>query len=132
MTITKRVRRHFDGQLERVLAELPPRVSELLKSVPLVVEDHPSPKMMRSLGETRDDELCGLYTGVPLIERSVEHSGQPTDVIHLFRVGIIAAARDENGELTDEELRGQIRITILHEFGHYHGLDERELEDLGY
>jgi predicted Zn-dependent protease with MMP-like domain len=41
-------------------------------------------------------------------------------------------ATDPSGEIDEAELRRQIRITILHELGHYHGLTEAELEELGY
>jgi predicted Zn-dependent protease with MMP-like domain len=126
------LRQIFDEQLELVLPELPPQIHELLKEVPLIVDDYPSAKIMRILGVRRRDHLCGLYSGIPLTRRSVEHSGQPTDVIRLFRMGIIAAAISRCGRLTEEELRHQIRLTILHEFGHYHGMDEEELEELGY
>jgi predicted Zn-dependent protease with MMP-like domain len=41
-------------------------------------------------------------------------------------------AKDRHGRIDEQELRRQIRITVLHELGHYHGLDERELRELGY
>lgn len=126
------LRQYFDEQLEQVLRELPARVHELLEEVPLIVEDHPSREVLRSLKIRRKDGLCGLYTGIPLDERSVQHSGVPSDVVHIYRRGILAMARDRNGEFDTAELRRQIRTTILHELGHHHGLDEQELEQLGY
>jgi predicted Zn-dependent protease with MMP-like domain len=130
--MNEKQRAYFDEQLERVLAELPPPVLELLDEIPLIVDDYPAPDVLRRTGTRRRGDLCGLYTGVPLTERSVEHSGRPSDVIHLFRGGILAATIDQVGCLTDHELRRQIRLTILHEFGHYYGLSEDELEELGY
>jgi predicted Zn-dependent protease with MMP-like domain len=73
-----------------------------------------------------------LYTGVPLTQRHVELSGVLSDAIYLYREGIFALARDRHGRFDEQELRRQIRITVLHELGHYHGLDERELRQLGY
>jgi predicted Zn-dependent protease with MMP-like domain len=125
-------RTYFDEQLEIVLTDLPRPVLELLDEIPLIVDDYPTREMLRQTRTRHRSDLCGLYTGVPLTERSVEHSGRPSDVIHLFRGGILAATIDQAGRLTDEELRRQIRLTILHEFGHYHGLGENELEELGY
>jgi predicted Zn-dependent protease with MMP-like domain len=125
-------RNYFDEQLEQVLPALPERVRMLLHEVPLIVDDYPTASILQRTGVKRRDELCGLYTGVPLTHRSVEHSGQPSDVIHLFRAGILAAVIDELGYIAEDALRQQIRLTILHEFGHYHGLDEDELEALGY
>ena len=76
-------------------------------------------------------QLCGLYTGIPLIHRSIEHSGVPSDVIHIYREGILTQARRGN-RIDDTELGRQIRLTILHEYGHHFGMTERELRDLGY
>ena len=125
-------RRYFDEQLERVLAKLPPRVHQLLDQVPLYVEDHPSRDVMRKTGMKHRSHLCGLYTGIPLTERSVDHGGVLSDVIHLYREGIFALASDSAGRVQQDELRRQVRITILHELGHHHGLGEEELEEMGY
>jgi predicted Zn-dependent protease with MMP-like domain len=125
-------REYFDEQLERVLPKLPQRVHELLREVPLYVEDHPSREMMRKLGFRARRRLCGLYTGVPLTERSVAQNPVLSDVIHIYREGIWAMATDEDGRINQRELRRQIRKTILHELGHHHGLDEGELRSLGY
>ena len=125
-------RKYFDEQLEQVLSQLPQRVHELLREVPLYVEDHPSREMMLELGVRRRRHLCGLYTGIPLTQRSINHGGVLSDVIHVFREGVLAMATDERGRIDQRELRRQIRITILHELGHHHGLGEDELRSLGY
>ena len=127
-----KLRQYFDEQLEAVLRKMPQRVHQLLDAVPLVVEDHPSRETMRRLRVRRRDRLCGLYTGIPLTERSIEHSGIPSDVIHIFREGIVALATGPGRVLDEDELRRQIRLTILHELGHHHGLEEKELRELGY
>jgi len=122
----------FDAQLELVLAELPQQVCDLMDDVPMVVEDYPSPQVMRRMGVRHRSHLCGLYTGIPLIHRSIEHSGVPSDVVHIFREGILGLATRASGEINLAKLRKQIRLTILHEYGHHHGLTERELRELGY
>ena len=125
-------RRYFDQQLEAVLAAVPQQVRDLLDQVPLYVEDHPSKRMMRQLQVRHRDQLCGLYTGIPLTERSINHSGVLSDAIYLFREGVWASAMDEAGDVDQQELHRQIRITVLHELAHHHGLDEDELRELGY
>jgi predicted Zn-dependent protease with MMP-like domain len=75
--------------------------------------------------------LCGLYTGIPLIKRSIGDSGVPSDVIHIYRLGILSQSR-HGGTIEPGKLRDEIRRTILHEYGHHVGLNERELRDLGY
>ena len=132
--MTPRDRQRFDELLEQVLAELPEEVTRLLEEVPLVVEDYPAEKVVKDMGLDHRDELCGLYTGIPLIERSIEQSGQLSDCVTIFREGILRTAREEDpqGRLKTANVLQQIRITILHELGHHHGLDEDDLEELGY
>lgn len=132
--MTPRDRQRFDELLEQVLAELPEEVTRLLEVVPLVVEDYPAEKVVKDMGLDHRDELCGLYTGIPLIERSIEQSGQLSDCVTIFREGILRTAREEDpqGRLKTVNVLQQIRITILHELGHHHGLDEDDLEELGY
>ena len=126
------LRETFDAQLEAVLAEVPQQVRDLLDKVPLVVEDYPSREVMRRMRVRHRGALCGLYTGIPLIHRSIEQWGVPSDVIHIYREGILSMARRADGTISLPRLRKQIRKTILHELGHHHGLTERELGELGY
>jgi predicted Zn-dependent protease with MMP-like domain len=125
-------RERFDQQLQQVLDTLPAQVHDLLEQVPLHVEDYPSPQVMAELGVEYRDELCGLYTGIPLGQRSIAHSGNLPDVVTIYREGILATAADSRGRVRPTRLRSQIRITILHELAHYHGLTEKDLEELGY
>jgi predicted Zn-dependent protease with MMP-like domain len=130
--MTPRTRRRFDEQLESVLDDLPPLVHELIEKVPLHVEDYPSESVMEQMGVEYIDELCGLYTGIPLGEKSVTESGTLPDVVTIYREGVLSAAADEHGHITTERLRREIRITILHELAHHHGLTEEDLEKMGY
>lgn len=138
----------FDALLEDVLEGLPARVRSLTDEVPVVVMDHPTPEMVRSLIqsgvlETGADglDLCGLHSGVPMTERSVEdpggfggwgEEGSGPEEIHLFRLGIVDLAGGLEGPDADERVYEEIRITLLHEIGHHFGLDEDDLEELGY
>jgi predicted Zn-dependent protease with MMP-like domain len=130
--LNPRTRRRFDDLLEQVLAELPPLVHELIDRVPLHVEDYPSADVLARTGARRRDQLCGLFTGIPITDRSIQHSGTLPDVVTIYREGILALARDAYGPVRAERLKREIRITILHELAHYHGLDEDELRELGY
>ena len=130
--MTPRDREKFDRVLEKVLADLPAAVHKILDEVPLIVEDHPSAEIMREMEVTERDELCGLYDGVPLSEPEHRPRRVTPDGILIFREGILAAATDDTGRVNREELREQIRITVLHEVGHHHGLTEEDLDELGY
>ena len=148
-------RDRFDRLLQDVIDGLPPGVRALLDEIPVIVLDAPTPAMLSDLrreGTLEPDadgsDLCGLHTGVALTERSLEfEGGRLPDQVHLFRRGIISLALDEqaaaawlNGSeadaatdtSADEEVYEEIRITLLHELGHHFGLDEDDLEDLGY
>ena len=104
----------------------------MIEKVPLHVEDYPSARVMDELGVRYRDGLCGLYTGIPLTRRSIEQSGTLPDVVTIYREGILASSVDARGRVSNKRLREQIRITILHELAHHHGLDEDELRKLGY
>lgn len=127
-------RARFDALLEEVIEALPDAVAAIIDEVPVVVLDRPTRDMLRDVGMNEDEgeELCGLHTGVPTTERSLEHSGQLPSQIHLFRVGIISLAGGFDGSRGDASVREQIRITLLHELGHEFGLDEDDLWELGY
>ncbi len=129
--MNRRKRDYFDKQVEWVLARLPRKIVRLLDEVPLHVEDAPSKKLMREMDIEHDDELCGLFSGVAMDERFERNPLLPNHVI-IFRKGIFALAYDEEGKFRREELREQIRITILHELAHFHGMDEEEIAAIGY
>lgn len=118
MPLDPSLQTYFDKQVEAVVATLPADVRELLDEVPIYVEDRASKKILRSVGLSHPDELFGLYTYAPVM-------------IHLFRTSLLNACCDDDGEIDEAELREQIRITILHEIGHHHGMDEDEVDELG-
>ena len=122
----------FDRHFDEVLADMPEQVHRLLDDVAMFVEDYPSADVMRRTGVRHRRQLCGLYTGIPLTNRSIEHSGVLSDAVYIYREGILTLAIGPDGTLDEQELRKQIRITVLHELGHHHGLGERELRELGY
>jgi predicted Zn-dependent protease with MMP-like domain len=133
--VDQKLRDFFDLRLERVLADLPEWLIELLDEVPLHVEDHPSKETLARLGIAQRGNLCGLHTGVPLVQRKVlgDRSGwEDPNTITIYREGILHLASRRTGHLSERELLRQIRITVLHEMGHYHGLDEDDLSELGY
>lgn len=135
--LDEKTRRRFDTILEEVLDQLPQWVRDLIDEVPLHVEDYPSDEMLHRMHILHREQLCGLYTGIPLTERSVDQSGTMPDVVTIYREGVLNAAANAHGAnsfatATDNRLRREIRITLLHELGHHHGLNEDDLSELGY
>ncbi|MEM6750590.1 MAG: metallopeptidase family protein [Planctomycetota bacterium] len=133
--LSTRLRQLFDRLLEDELAALPPQYLELMDEIPLIVEDEPSGLLLDEMGMGPDDDLAGLHWGTPLTERSVEAAPDAPDRMMLFRGPIVRMAgfslRDRGPEAL-EELRRQVHITLLHELGHHVGLDEDDLDALGY
>ncbi len=110
-------RKRFEKLVEQALARLPEVFRKKLTNVAIMVEDS-SPE-----GATRNGLLLGLFHGVPLTEKST-FSATPPDRIILYQKNIEAVGS------TDEEIRRQIRDTLLHELGHYFGLEEDELREV--
>jgi predicted Zn-dependent protease with MMP-like domain len=105
----------FEDHVRAALDELPPHIAEALQNVAVVVEDE----------NAEDPDLLGLYQGVPLPERG-DMAGALPDRISIYRIPLEESFPDP------DELRSEIRITVLHELGHYFGLDEDRLAELGY
>ena len=105
----------FEDQVRAALDELPPNLASALENLAVVVED-----------ENPDDpDLLGLYHGVPLPERG-DTAGLLPDTISIYRVPLEESFPDP------DELREEIRITVMHELAHYFGIGEDRLAELGY
>ncbi|MFA9479051.1 metallopeptidase family protein [Phycisphaerales bacterium AB-hyl4] len=135
--VTSAQRLLFDRMLDEIIDALPEQLHELLEEVPLIVEDEPSAALLADLEMEDDDaDLCGLHWGTPLTERSVGGGDGMPDRMMIFRGPIFSLAGVGSGSrLTpaqQDELYRQIRITVLHEIGHHFGLNEDDLDTLGY
>jgi len=105
----------FDDHVKAALDSLPADIASALDNIVLLIEDeHPD-----------DPDLYGLYEGIPLPERG-DMAGELPDRITIFRIPLEEEFPDP------AELEREIRITVLHEIGHYFGLDEDRLAQLGY
>jgi len=105
----------FEDHVRAALDELPSNLASALTNVAVIVEDE----------NPEDPDLLGLYHGVPLPERG-DMACMPPDTISIYRIPL------EDSFPDPEELRKEIRITVLHELAHYFGLDENRLAELGY
>ncbi len=111
----------------RVLDTLPERFRRHLGNLEIVVEKRPNPELLRSEGlDPRTDTLYGLYQGVPLSDRSTFAVPILPDKITIFSEPLLKDFPDP------VNLREEIRLTVLHEIAHFFGMDEDEIEDLGY
>ncbi len=138
--ISTRDRQVFDEILDQAIADLPGQLHELLEELPLIVEDEPGPALLADMmGDTGEGDLCGLHWGTALTDRSIEAAADLPDRMMLFRGPIMrlsgyhgGGVQAKAGGRATAELRRQIKITLLHEIGHHFGLEEDDLEALGY
>lgn len=104
----------FERLVEKALAGIPENFRGFLENVVVVIEDEPPDDM---------PDVMGLYEGIPLVERSIDDIILP-DCITLYQGPIKRACH------TPAEMEAEVRITVLHEIGHFFGLEESQLEQL--
>jgi predicted Zn-dependent protease with MMP-like domain len=115
-------RAEFERHVADALDRIPKRFRQAMRNIVIVVEDEPSPALLREMGIRPPGTLFGLYQGVPLTERRWDHGNTLPDRIVLFQNTHQRAAR------TEDELIGSIAETLIHEIGHYFGLSEEEIQ----
>jgi predicted Zn-dependent protease with MMP-like domain len=117
-------RERFTELVEEALRDIPRRFRRAMKNVAVVVEDEPPPALLEELEIEPPDTLFGLYQGTPLTERTWSHGNALPDRISIYQQPIEAECAD------DEEIRECVAETVIHEFGHYFGLSEEEIEEI--
>jgi predicted Zn-dependent protease with MMP-like domain len=114
-------------EIARVLDNLPRQFRKQLHNVEVVIEERPGEELFLDAGlDPEYDTLYGLYQGVPLPDRSSLYPPILPDKITIFSEPLLRDFPDP------DELREQIRITVLHEIAHYFGFDDDEIDKLGY
>ena len=114
-------------EVARVLDKLPRQFRKQLHNVEIVVEERPGEELFLDAGlDPKHDTLYGLYQGIPLPDRSSLYPPILPDKITIFAEPLLEDFPDPN------ELREQIRVTVLHEIAHYFGFDDDEIDKLGY
>jgi predicted Zn-dependent protease with MMP-like domain len=120
-------RTEFEDAVRDALDDLPEEFARHLDNVQVVIEDEPSPALLRSLGmNPRRETLFGLYQGVPLHLRGGAFGGALPDKISIFYRPLVRAFT------SPERIRRQVRRTVIHEIAHFFGLDDAAIRKLGY
>jgi len=112
----------YERLIRLTIAELPEEVRNHLDNLEIVIKDRPSRTDLAAAGLGPRDTLLGLYTGVPLTQRTTGYGAVLPDKITIFRRPIEARARSW------EELVRLVRETVLHEIGHHIGMSEADME----
>ncbi len=122
----------FESAIEEALGAIPPRFLEALENIEIVMQDEPDEDQLVSLDDGDDpdedepSELFGLYEGVALTERDDYGWCEVPDVITVFK------GPHERAFDTREQVIEEIGKTVIHEIGHYFGLDDEKLYEMGY
>jgi predicted Zn-dependent protease with MMP-like domain len=112
----------FGALVEQALAELPSPYARLARDVSVVVEEEPPQDVLEDLDLESPDDLLGLYQGVSLAEESFFQSGgQQPPRIAIYRGPILRLCDSA------DEVRKEIRDTVVHELGHHVGLGDDEM-----
>jgi predicted Zn-dependent protease with MMP-like domain len=120
-------REAFAGVVEEVLESLPTEFKKRLENVAILVEDVPANQGRRKLRQRPGPPerlLMGVFEGVPRTKKSVFDLPMGPDRIVLYQKNIEAVCS------TEAEVRREIRLTVIHELGHFFGMDEDQLKDV--
>lgn len=117
-------REAFTVLVEEALKEIPRRFRDAMKNVAVVVEDEPPDHILDEMEIGPEDSLFGLYQGTPLPDRSWTYGNNLPDRISIYQIPIEEACED------DDEIRECVAETVIHEFGHYFGMSEEEIEEI--
>jgi predicted Zn-dependent protease with MMP-like domain len=115
-------RERFTTLVEEALKGIPRRFRDAMRNVAVVVEDEPPPDLLAEMDMEPGDTLFGLYHGTPLTQRGSSYGNTLPDRISIYQLPIEDACESE------EDIRQCVAETVIHEFGHYFGLSEEEIE----
>jgi predicted Zn-dependent protease with MMP-like domain len=115
-------RRRFEALVDRALRRLPRPFRERIANVAVVVEDWPDEATLEEMEIEPPDTLYGLYRGVDLTHRDSSYGNVLPDTIHIYQGPIEADSADE------EDMAELVRDVVIHEIGHYFGLDDPTME----
>jgi predicted Zn-dependent protease with MMP-like domain len=105
----------FEQMVAKALDSLPAEFADRMKNVAVLVEHGPGPR-----------GLLGLYQGIPLTRRDSGYAGVLPDRITIYQQAICAICNSE------AEVVEQVRRTVIHEVGHYFGISDERLRELGW
>jgi len=117
-------RKEFEESVLLALRRLPKSLRDKMTNIDVVVENSASKKLLSEMGLYSPYQLLGLYQGIPIDRRGFFYGNVLPDKITLFKIPIESLCN------TKEEIEEKIREVVIHEVGHYFGLDEERLMGL--
>ena len=117
-------RTQFEALVESALKKLPRSFRQKMANIAVVVEDWADEETLRDMGIEPPDTLYGLYRGIDLTRRDSGYGNVLPDTIHIYQGPIEEDCDDP------EEMAEMVRDVVIHEVGHYFGLDDETMEDI--
>jgi predicted Zn-dependent protease with MMP-like domain len=117
-------RARFEQLVAEALQTIPKRFRDEMHNVVVIIEREPSPAILAEMEIPAGDTLYGLYQGTPLPERTWGDANRLPDRITIYQQPIEEDAEDE------DDVLAIVAETVIHEFGHYFGLSEEEIEEI--
>jgi predicted Zn-dependent protease with MMP-like domain len=117
-------RAQFETLVESALKKLPRQFREKLANIAVVVEDWADEDTLREMDIEPPDTLYGLYRGVDLTRRDSGYGNVLPDTIHIYQGPIEEDCGDP------EEMADLVREVVVHEIGHYFGLDDETMDGI--
>ena len=114
----------FEVLVERALGGLPRQFKEKIRNVAVVVEDWADDETLEELGIEPPDTIYGLYRGTDITRRDSSYGNVLPDTIHIYQGPIEEDCADA------EEMAELVKDTVIHEIGHYFGLDDDTMEGI--
>ena len=114
----------FERLVERAIAGIPEPFRAALAEVAIVIDDEPTPDQRRENGLADDEQLYGLYEGIPRTEYGADWAAAPNRIT-LFRLVL------EEDFADPRDLADEVRRTVIHELAHHLGIDDDRLDELG-
>lgn len=118
--------RAFERLVADALDSLPDAILRMLDNVAVVVADTPTPHQRQRVHLADDEDLLGLYEGIPLTERTAGYGAVLPDKVTIFQRAIEAQCDSE------AELVAEVRHTVVHELAHHLGISDARLIELGF
>ena len=114
-------KQQFEELVISAIHELPGYFREKMENITIQVEDLPNKSTLKQLGYQSPYSILGLYQGVPVTRRGIHYRNVMPDKITIFRKSILH--KNNNRQAIKED----IKRVVLHEIGHYFGLNEQDL-----
>lgn len=115
----------FEDAVLSALKTLPKVLKNKMENIDVVIEEEASREILEDMGLRSPRDLLGLYQGIPFDRRGFYYGNVLPDKITLFKSPIESVCRNR------EQVEKKVREVVIHEVGHYFGLDDERLEELG-